>query len=167
MRIRTVATISKFDAMKFRRHELQELHLMDADAAVEETLCRAKAAAEDLISVHCYLKQRVDDGPPSPICGRCMVEAVEYAKSRSLELEADAQELRARADKLERQAKDSRKKAECHRRQAEQAEADAERYAAGAERRHSEADRLEDEAEDYRRLAEQLAKEVRMDPDRG
>ena len=145
---------------KCEMNEIHEMHLMDAEAEREEAFCKVEVSAHDLISVQDYSKRRTNGLSLPTVCKACKTVAGQWAKNRSLKLEADAREIRAGADKLEGMAADCLAKADGLRRRAEEAERDAARYRSSAERRNMEAVRLEAEADEYRRLADVLAKEI-------
>lgn len=90
------------------RPELIEMHLFDLNAREEKALCKADASVHDLTTVQHYLERRRDDLSLSTVCNRCKRPAVEFAKMRSAELEAEgmtdeAEAYRRLADTLSRE----------------------------------------------------------------
>ena len=147
-----------------RSCEVDEMHLMDAEAEEEEAFCKAEVSVHDLISVQGYLERRTNGLSLPTICETCRVVAGQWAEDRRLGLEADARELRASGEELQGMAVNGRTNAESLRRQAGQADMDAARYGSSAEWRNLEADQLEDEADGCRQLVDMLARETGLNP---
>ena len=164
MKMRTVTTRLNLTTDK-RRHEVNEMHLMDAAAEEEEAFCGSAVSVHALTSVQDYLERRVNDLPVPPVCYGCKTVAVTFAADTCMKLAAKVEDLRGSADRLERMAANSRTNASTHRKQAEQAVLDAVRYERSAERRMLDADQLEAETDEYSRFVDLLAGEVKLDFD--
>ena len=119
---------------------LAEMHLFDSDARDEEALCKAEVSIHDLNAVQDYLDRRRHGLSVPTVCEPCKVPAVRWAENHRLKLEADTGVYLAKAENLRKR--------------------DAVRYRKSVEEAEMEADRLLHEAEEYRRLADRLARET-------
>ena len=71
------------------RCELIEIHLFDANAREEKALCGADVSVHDLTTVQVYLESRWQDLSLPTVCNCCKGPAIQFARMRSAELEAD------------------------------------------------------------------------------
>ena len=127
-----------------RRNEVNSMHLFDDEAADETPLCRAGVSVHNLIGVDYYLERRKDDLPVGTVCEDCKAEIVRLVEKRCRELKADAGVCLVKAGRLRKR--------------------DAVRYRNSVEEAEMEADHLLHRAEEYRGLADRLARET--DPNR-
>ena len=86
-------------------HEEETMHLFDAEAREEETLCGADTSVDDRISLQYYLERRRYDLEVGTVCERCKPRTVAFAIRLSREFVAEgrmdeAQEYRRLADRL-------------------------------------------------------------------
>ena len=150
------------------RYEMETMHLMDTEADEEKALRGANVPVHDLTGVDDYLERRKDGLPVGTVCEPCKAPAVRWVESHCLKLEADAGDLRASADRLERMSTNSLANARSRRRRrAEKAEREEARHQSSAERRNMEAAQLEGEADEYRRVANILARETGLEGQQG
>ena len=127
-----------------RRYKVNTMHVYDDKAADETPLCRAGVSVHNLVGVKYYLERRAEGLPVGIVCEDCKAELVRLVEKRCQELKADAGVCLAKAERLRKR--------------------DAVRYRNSVEAAEMEADRLLHRAEEYRGLAERLARET--DPNR-
>ena len=65
-----------------RSCELIEMHLLDADAREEESLCGAEVSVLDLTTVQNYLECRRHISSLPTVCNDCKVPAIHFARMR-------------------------------------------------------------------------------------
>lgn len=85
-----------------------EIHLFDQHAREEKALCGADVSVHDLTTVQGYLERRRHDLSLPAVCNRCKEPAIQFARIRSAELEADgmtdeAEDFHRLADTLSRE----------------------------------------------------------------
>ena len=123
-----------------RRYEMTTMHLFDTEAREEKPLWGADVPIIDLIGVDYYLERRAEGLPVGIVCEDCKAELVRLVEKRCRELKADAGVCLAKAERLRKR--------------------DAVRYRKSVEAAEMEADRLLHRAEEYRGLADRLARET-------
>ena len=69
-----------------RSCELIEMHLFDADAREEESLCGAEVSVLDLTTVQDYLECRKHNSSVPTVCNACKVPAIHFARMRHFAL---------------------------------------------------------------------------------
>ena len=120
--------------------EGEAMHLFDAEAREELTLCGATAFIHDRITLQYCLRQLIDGNPVGNVCRACMVQAACWAEGHCRKLKTETILLQARALRLRNR--------------------DAKRYRNSIEEAELEADRLLKRAQEYRRLADTLSRET-------
>ena len=123
-----------------RRYKVNTMHLFDTKAREEKPLCGADVPIIDLIGVDYYLERRAEGLPVGVVCEDCKAELVRLVENRCHELKADAGLCLAKAERLRKR--------------------DAVRYRNSVEAAEMEAGRLLHRAEEYRGLADELARET-------
>ena len=123
-----------------RRYEMTTMHLFDTEAREETPLCGADVPVIDLIGEDHYLERREEGLPVGTVCEDCKAEVVRLVEKRCRELKADAGVCLAKAERLQ--------------------ERDVVRFRNSVEATEMEADRLLLRAEEYRGLADGLARET-------
>ena len=116
------------------------MHLVSADAAREEPLCKQEVSVHESIDLEERLERRMHDLPVPTVCDRCKALAVSWAANHCRKLEDAANNLRAKAESLR--------------------ERDLVRYRSSLEETDLETDQLENEATEYRMLVDRLATEA-------
>ena len=119
---------------------MNTMHVYDDKAADETPLCRAGVSVHNLVGVKYYLERRAEGLPVGVVCEDCKAELVRLVENRCHELKADAGLCLAKAERLRKR--------------------DAVRYRNSVEAAEMEADRLLHRAEEYRGLADELARET-------
>ena len=135
-----------------RGYEMMVMHLMDAEAIEEAALCEATVGTLELVSAQYYveryyLEQPVAGVSAPSVCEACKAFAVSWVEDCCRTLDVEVAALRAKAERLRGKG--------------------AARYRNSIVEAKTEADRLEDEVGEYRRVADQLAKEAGAESGKG